>query len=292
MAAMTGSDAPAFATPAYTPLPDRALIRLTGQAWRAFLQGLLTQDVETLTEGEVRYAALLTPQGRLLYDLFVLAEADGAMLDVAASTRDALTARLKMYRLRAKVEIDAVEGRIVALHGEAADPGAGWRRDPRLGALGWRGVDQPVPAGVLSDQDGSVHERRRLTLGVPDVGRDDLADRAYALEANLDLLNAVDFRKGCFVGQETTSRMKRRGVVKSRLAPIRFQGPPPAPGTEVLNGALRAGVVASGTSGLALALLRLDRSLDAQLTAEGRDVTLDVPDWLEAAARAAMGAVD
>jgi tRNA-modifying protein YgfZ len=270
----------------FARLPDRALIRLGGPDWRSFLQGLLTQDIDGLGQGDTRYAALLTPQGRLLYDMFVIAEGEGAWLDVAAETRDALLARLRMYRLRAKVELEAAAGEVTAAWGgEPAGPG--WRPDPRLRALGWRGVDQSPPAGaevVGLDQ----YQHHRLELGVADLSRDGLADKAYALEANLDLLHGVDFHKGCFVGQETTSRMKRRSVVKSRLLPLRFQGPPPRPGAEVLAGDLRAGVVHSGVEGLALGLMRLDRAIGAVLTVEDRPVRLDVPDWLESAVRDAV----
>jgi tRNA-modifying protein YgfZ len=267
-------------------LSDRALLRVEGADWRSFLQGLLTQDMETLAQGETRYAALLTPQGRLLFDLLVTADEGGASLDVAADSADALLTRLKMYRLRAKVELERRPGRVVAVWGEVAPTGGGWRRDPRLPALGWRGVDLPRPEGA-SLVDEAAYDLHRLELGVPDLQRDRLADKAYALEANLDLLNGVDFHKGCFVGQETTSRMKRRGVVKSRLIPIRFDGPPPAFGAEVLSGELRAGVVHSGADGRALALLRLDRALGAELTVDGRAVALAIPAWLATAAETA-----
>ena len=279
MGAMTDTGPPAFAR-----LADRALIRLSGPDWRSFLQGLLTHDVEGMAEGETRYAALLTPQGRLLYDLFVTADADGGWLDVAAETRDALLARLKMYRLRAKVALDAAEGAVVALWGGGAP--APWRRDPRLPGLGWRGIDAALPEGAAAS-DAAAYDRHRLSLGVGDVDRDAMSDRVYALEANLDLLNAVDFHKGCYVGQETTSRMKRRSVVKSRLLPLRFEGPAPGPGAEVLAGELRAGVVHSGVDGLALALLRLDRAAGAALAVDGRPVTLDIPAWAAAAVRQA-----
>ncbi|WP_174299642.1 folate-binding protein YgfZ [Caulobacter sp. S45] len=280
-----------LSSPRFATLPERALIRVSGAEWRGFLQGLITQDVETLEAGAMRYGALLTPQGRLLYDLFVTAEDGGALLDAPAAGREGLAARLRMYRLRAKVEIELVEGAVVVLFGGSVDPGQGWRADPRLAALGWRGVDLPAPAGCLaaSVQDHDLH---RLALGVADLTRDALADRVYALEANFDLLNAVDFKKGCFVGQEITSRMKRRSVVKSRMVPLRFQGPAPCPGAEVLNGSLRAGEVWSGAEGIALALLRLDRAVDAELTVEGRRVRLDVPQWLSAAVAEAISAQD
>ncbi len=271
-------------------LPERALIRLAGPDWRSFLQGLITQDVETLPVGETRYAALLTPQGRMLYDLFVTAEDGGALLDAPAAGREALLGRLRMYRLRAKVEIELAEGEVVALFGMAAEVAEdGWRRDPRLPSLGWRGVGLTAPQGSTpaTAQDYDLH---RLALGAPDLVRDGLAERHYALEANLDLLNGVDFRKGCFVGQEITSRMKRRSVVKSRLVPLRFEGEAPAPGAEVLNGSLRAGEVRSGGEGVALALLRLDRAVDAALTVEGRLMTMLVPEWMKQAVTDAVTA--
>ena len=267
----------------FATLPERALIRLSGPDWRSFLQGLITQDVEGMAVGEMRYAALLTPQGRLLHDLFITAEEGGAWLDVAAAGREGLLARLKMYRLRAKVEIEPADGEVVVLFGAMPDAERGWRADPRLPHLGWRAVSLAAPRGstLVSAQDYDLH---RLNQGIPDILRDDLSDRVYALEANFDLLHAVDFRKGCFVGQEITSRMKRRSVVKSRMAPVRFEGASLSPGAEVLNGSLRAGEVCSGADGVALALLRLDRAVGgASLSVEGRPVTLDVPDWLKAA---------
>lgn len=279
--------------PLFTSLSDRALVRLQGPDWRSFLQGLITQDVEGMAVGETRYAALLTPQGRLLYDLFIICEGDAAVLDVPAEAREALLARLKMYRLRAKVEITPEVGEVVCTFGGA--PGGavgsapGWRADPRLPALGWRGIglSPPTDAALVAAEAYDLH---RLAQGVPDLIRDGLSDRVYALEANFDLLNAVDFRKGCFVGQETTSRMKRRSVVKSRMALLRFEGPPPSMGAEVLNGSLRAGEVRSGVDGTALALLRLDRAVDAVLSVEDRPVYLDIPPWLEAAVTEATAA--
>jgi folate-binding protein YgfZ len=271
-------DQPSSAAPLFAVLPERAVIAVSGPDWRPFLQGLITQDVETLAEGELRYAALLTPQGRLLYDLFLFGEADGVRLDVPAAHRDALLARLKLYRLRAKVELAAADEGVAALFGPQDEaPGAGWRRDPRMAALGWRALDASGQGvGTAGDYD-----QHRLALGVGDLIRDGLSDKDYALEANLDLLNAVDFRKGCFVGQETTSRMKRRTTVKSRLVPLAFDGPPPPFGAEVLAGTLRAGEVRSGVDGRALALVRLDRAAAGGLTVEGRPVRLDPPDWLQ-----------
>ena len=280
------------------------MVRVSGPDWRPFLHNLLTHDVEHLPEGEARFAGLLTPQGRLLYDLFVVATDDGALVDVAAEHRAALIQRLTMYRLRAKVEIAAEDLAVSALfsahprepEGKARSSQSGdpdissevrsgqnwipafagmsgvWVKDPRLSELGWRGY------GHTGSEPEAAYDAHRLALGVPGAA-DWGSDKTYPIEANFDLLNGIDFKKGCFVGQETTSRMHRRGTVKTRMAPITFDGPPPPFGTEILNGNLRAGEVLSGIDGPAMASLRLDR-LEGALTVEGRPVTVDLPEWM------------
>ena len=259
-------------------LPSRAVITVNGPDARTFLNGLLTQEVETLAAGELRFSGLLTPQGRLLYDLFVAAVEDGLLLDVAAEHRDAILARLTMYKLRAKVELAASDSVALAkFPGHAGQADKGWFADTRLSALGWRAYGLDV-ATTATEDDYDTH---RLALGVPGPA-DWGTDKTYPIEADFDLLNGIDFKKGCFVGQETTSRMKRRGTIKSRMLPIAFDGPSPAFGTEVLAGELRAGEVLSGRDGRAMALLRLDRVAGAALTVDGRAVTVDWPDWVPA----------
>lgn len=252
-------------------LDSRALIRVSGPDARPFLHNLLTQDVETLAPGAVRFGALLSAPGKLLFDLFLWGEEDGVVLDVAAERRDALLQRLAMYRLRANVQIMPLPDFVYVAWGEAVE---GFAPDPRLPTLGGRrwGDQSPLDA---TEADWQAH---RLSLGVPDPTADAPSDTTYPIEANLDLLNGIDFAKGCFVGQETTSRMKRRGTLKKRMAPIAFDGAPPPFGAEVLNGDLRAGEVLSGSGGRAMALLRLDR-LDGALTVDGRPVRVELPGW-------------
>ena len=257
-------------------LSDRCVIDIIGPDWRSFLQGLLTQDVETLTPGQIRFAALLTPQGRLLYDLFVVGVQDGCRLDCAVDHRAALIQRLSLYRLRAKVEIAPADITVLALWYTAIPP-AGWFADPRLPALGFRGYGLGAPA----DARAADYDAHRLALGIPG-GADWGSDATYPIEADFDLLNGIDFKKGCFVGQETTSRMKRRGTLKTRLAPIRFAGPAPEPGAELLAGGLRAGDVRSGADGAAMAALRLDRlALEPRTLPDGREWSAEIPDWME-----------
>jgi folate-binding protein YgfZ len=265
-------------TAAFAELPSRALVRVAGPDWRVFLQGLISNDVESLGAGAIRFAGLLTPQGRLLFDLFVIGGQEGCLLDVHAARRDDLVQRLLIYRLRARIEIAAAPGRVAALWNIASAP-PGWSPDPRLVELGFRGVDLEPPQGAQA-LDEAAYDAFRLGLGAPDPARDAQPDKTYPIEADFDLLNGIDFKKGCFVGQETTSRMKRRGGVRSRMLPIAFEGEAPPFGAEVMAGSLRAGEVLSGGDGRAMALLRLDRIEGAELTVQGRPVKVLKPVWL------------
>jgi folate-binding protein YgfZ len=254
-------------------LDSRALVRVSGPDARPFLHNLLTQDVETLSPGLLRFGALLSPPGRLLFDLFLWGEAEAVVLDVAADRRDALLQRLAMYRLRAQVTVEADDRRVFAAWGGVLPDG--FIVDPRTPDLGGRAYGAAVAVDATED-DWQAH---RLAVGVPDPAADVIPDKIYPIEADFDLLNGIDFQKGCFVGQETTSRMKRRGAVKTRMMPIAFDGPAPAFGAEVLNGDLRAGEVLSGREGAAMALLRLDR-IGGDLTVDGQAVTVRRPPWI------------
>lgn len=253
-------------------LDSRALLRVSGPDARPFLHNLLTQDVETLSDGGLRFGALLSPPGRLLFDLFLRGEANGVLLDVAVERRDALLQRLSMYKLRAQVTVEADDRPVFASWPGVAQ---GFTADPRTPDLGGRRYGGEV-AATATEADWQTH---RLAVGVPDPTADALSDKTFPIEANFDLLNGIDFQKGCFVGQETTSRMKRRGSIKNRMLPLAFDGPPPPFGAEVLRGDLRAGELLSGRDGAAMALLRLDR-LDGELTVEGRPMTVRRPDWM------------
>ncbi|CAN5251481.1 folate-binding protein YgfZ [soil metagenome] len=253
-------------------LDSRALIRVSGEDARPFLHNLLTQDVETLADGDLRFAALLSPPGRLLFDLFVIGDGDDVLLDVAAERREALIQRLSMYKLRARVEIAADDRAVFASWPETA---AGFTTDPRTALLGGRAWG----GGQIADATEADHAAHRLAVGVPDPTGDTAIDRTYPIEANFDLLNGIDFNKGCFVGQETTSRMKRRGTIKNRMLPLSFDGPPLEAGAEVLNGERRAGEVQTGAANAAIALMRLDRS-EGELTIDGRTARAWRPDWM------------
>ena len=276
-------------------LPDRAIVALSGDDCRGFLQDLITNDVERLTPETAIYAALLTPQGKYLHDFFAFQQGDAIWLDCEAARRDDLVRRLTRYRLRAKVTIDTVDEAVHALIGDGAlaalgldGPGAVVARDggvvygdPRLAALGARAVrtgDAAVTgfaAGTRADYDAL-----RLGLGIPDGSRDLAVEEIFALEAGLEDLHGVDFEKGCYVGQEVTARMKHRALVRKRLVPVRIDGPMPAPGTEIRHGEVAAGKLRSVGDGRGIALLRLDRlGDDAILTADAATLTPEKPDW-------------
>lgn len=264
-------------------LDDRAVIALAGADARDFLQGLITGDMAECQPGHVLYAALLTPQGKILFEFFVAADGDRFLLDCAASRRDELVKRLGFYRLRAKVEIASQpELSVIALWSESEIPKMAFP-DPRLPALGFRAIaprsQLPAPNASLAD-----YHAHRLALGVPDSA--DLApDTMFALDVGLEELNGVNFKKGCYIGQEVTARMKHRGTARRRVLIAESKGALPVPGTPLLSAGQDLGNLMTGQRNLALALVRLDRLAAAEttrapITAGGTEVTLRKPDWL------------
>ena len=260
--------------PVFFHLTSRALVQVRGPDWRPFLNNLLSNEVEDLKPGEARAALLLTPQGKLLFDLIVRAGEDLAVIEVDAARRDDFVRRLTMYRLRAKIELAPMEDQVWAA--TAGRPEGDWFADPRLALLGWRHYGDR-PTGEIQEEE--AYFAFMMGLGVPNPQRDCTPDKTFPLEADFDLLNAIDFHKGCYVGQETTSRVKRRSGVKTRMVPIGFDGPALPHGADVMVGDLRAGEVLSSRDGEAIALLRLDRAVSGQLAVDGRAVRLDIPSW-------------
>ena len=264
-------------------LEDRSVIVLSGPEARPFLQGLITNDVEKVGPGRAIYAALLTPQGKVLFD-FLIAEGDGAlMLDCRRDSRDALIKRLMSYRLRTKVQIEAREQLAVlaGLTGTPAIRGVTFP-DPRLPALGHRtiGTVAEIPDGTVKTEAYQAH---RLQLGVPEAG-DFGSDRMFALDADLDELHAVDFEKGCYVGQELTARMKHRGTARKRLLVVTGAATLPATGELRSNGRGIGELISTyGQRGFALVRLdRLEEAMGTDIDAGGVRVAVTKQDWLSA----------
>lgn len=238
---------------------ERAVLRLSGPDTRSFLQGLVTNDVRRLADGPV-YAALLTPQGKYLFDFFLVADGEEAVLvDVAADRAGALAQRLGLYRLRAKVAIEAADLVVVVGTGPVP-PGAA--ADPRHEGLGWRAVvadPAPLVAGRAA-LDPAAQDALRVALAVPESGADLRPDDSYILEMGFERLHGVDFRKGCYVGQEVTARMKHKAELRKGLARVRLGGAAPPPGTEITRDGRAVGTLLSAAGDHALAYLRFDRT--------------------------------
>lgn len=248
----------------------RAVLRISGPDARDFLQGLVTNDVRRLDDGPV-YAALLSPQGKYLFDFFLVPDGDDVLIDVAADRAAALAARLGMYRLRAKVGVEPTDLAVAVGLGTPPD---GAFADPRDPALGWRAVG-PDPARLLAGVaplDPDDREAVRIGLAVPEAA-ELVPDDSYILEMGFERLNGVDFRKGCYVGQEVTARMKHKTELRKGLVRVRLDGTA-APGTPVMAGDRPAGTILSSVGGAALAYLRFDRA-EGSLTAGEVSVTLE-----------------
>lgn len=252
-------------------LPGRAVISVRGPEAGHFLHNLLTADIDHLAEGQAAYAALLTPQGKILFDMLVVRQGDGYLIDCAAGQRADLMKRLSMYKLRAKVEIAARDDLAV---GVSPAEIAGGYRDPRTGDIGWRVIG---PAGAPAEG----YEAARIAAGLADSAADLGSGEFFPHEANLDQLGGVNFKKGCYVGQEVVSRMEHRGTARSRILPVVIDGAVPARGTDIRAGEKQVGTLLSSAGNRALALVRLDRLAEATapLLADGARVTVQKPAW-------------
>ena len=226
----------------------RRLYRLTGPDARHFLQGLTTNDLKGIERGLV-YTAMLTPQGKYLADFFLLADGEGILLDVDAGIGPALVQRLSMYKLRADVQITETDLKLTRGTGPSPE---GALPDPRHPALGWRLYD------TTGGDDGTDWDAIRVTHCIPETGIE-LTPDTYILEAGFERLHGVDFRKGCYVGQEVTARMKHKTELRKGLVRVAVTGDVPV-GTEITAEGKPAGTLYTQSGGFGIAYLRLDRA--------------------------------
>ena len=253
---------------------QRSVLRMAGADVRDVLQNVVTNDIDRLAPGRALYAALLTPQGKYLFDFLLLGGPDGALLiEFAAAPAEALAQRLRIYCMRRDAAVTGAAGLGVALawggpETEGAPEGELVVPDPRAAALGWR-IYAADPAAALAafgavEADRAAYDALRIAHLVPASGIELVPDQTYILEAGFEALNGVDFRKGCYVGQEVTARMRHKTVLKKRLVRVRVEGEA-APGTPVTtpmtDGGKPAGTLFSQSGGRALAHLRLDRAI-------------------------------
>jgi folate-binding protein YgfZ len=278
-------------------LPDRGVIKVTGPDARRLLHGLVTADVSTLAPGQARFAALLTPQGKIIADFILTeaAEADGGgfFLDAPRALVPTLIDKLTLYRLRAKAAIDDLSDQLAVL---AAWDGSGTTAcglvypDPRLPALGLRCLLPPeltadAAAELGADlADAEAYEAHRIALGVPRGGSDFSYGDAFPHDTDMDQLGGVDFAKGCYIGQEVVSRMQHRGSARTRTVSVSYEGFAPDAGMAVTAGDKTIGTLGSTAAGRGIAQLRLDRLQDAlaagtPIAAGGIALRVSRPDW-------------
>jgi folate-binding protein YgfZ len=279
-------------------LPDRGVVKVTGETAGDFLNGLITTDTARLEPGQGRFGALLTPQGKITVD-FLITEAPaghggGFLIDCPKPLAQALATKLTFYRLRAKVGIENLSdnlGVLAAWDGEPALRPDLTFTDPRNAKLGLRillpAELAPKAAGLIGAElvDASAYEAHRIALGAPRGGLDFIYGDAFPHETNMDWLHGVDFDKGCYVGQEVVSRMQHRGTARTRTVRLSLDGPAPEPGAAILANDRQVGTMGSAADGHALALLRIDRAGEAleagtPLTAGGLSVRVTDADEL------------
>ena len=298
-------------------LPDRGVVKVAGDNARNFLHGLVTADILKLRPGTAVFAALLTPQGKIIAD-FIVAQAPSAQnstgdstggsagdggffLDIPRVLGTALVERLNLYKLRAKVLIEDLSATLGVLAVWDGKPDGNWDgtgtttpglcyADPRLPALGLRaiiradGAGEAVAALGATIVDAGNYEAHRIALGIPRGGADFAYSDAFPHETDMDQLGGIDFQKGCFIGQEVVSRMQHRGTARTRAVPVRYKGTAPDVGTAITAGGRQIGTLGSTSGGHGIALLRLDRVDEAladgdTLTAGAVSIELVKPDW-------------
>ncbi len=290
-------------------LQDRGLLKISGDDTLDFLQGLVTNDVNKLDSEFALYAAILSPQGKYLYDFFLVLLDGDIVIDCEADRVDDLKRKLTIYKLRSKVQFTDINDDFIVLafignnvakplklnnHEGFAKPFLGGVAfmDPRITRIGGRAIiprenakNSLIEAG-FPEGKADEYDELRIKLGLPDGSRDMVVDKAILLENGFQELNGIDWEKGCYMGQELTARTHYRGLIKKRLMPVQIKGPLPEPGTSIMFGDKNVGEMRSGNKKWGLALIRLDcykeisESGDS-LSSESTVLRPVKPDWAE-----------
>lgn len=278
-------------------LPDRGVVKVSGEEARKFLNGLVTADMARVTPEAPAFAALLTPQGKILFDFIIIeaSEEDGGgfYLDCPRALAAGLVERLQFYRLRAKIMLEDLSDRlgVLAIWDGAGETDYGLcYPDPRLPALGLRAIIPPDTARKAAAElgadlaDPEAYEGHRIACGIPRGGVDFTYGDAFPHETDMDQLHGVDFEKGCYIGQEVVSRMHHRGSARTRIVPVAYDGFAPEDGVAVTAGDKAVGTMGSASGGRGLAMVRIDRVEDAlasgkPIIAGGITLQLLKPDW-------------
>lgn len=261
-------------------LPDRALIRIAGADAEHFLQNLVTTDIEAIGLNEAWPGALLTPQGKILFDFLVWRDGNAFLIETTAALQEALIRRLSMYKLRAAVEISAVDlPGITVSWGE--DAAAGDIRDMRFATAGVTLLRRP---GQHGDGPAAAYHALRILNGIVESGLDFELQDAFPHDVLMDLNRGVSFKKGCYVGQEVVSRMQHRGTARRRVAMVSAEQPLPETGTVITAGGKPLGQLGTVAGNRGLAIVRTDRVGDAlaantDILAGDAAVSVVLPAW-------------
>jgi len=284
-----------------TELTDRAILCVSGPDSQDFLQGLISNDIEKVSPEKAIYSAFLTPQGKYLFDFFICQIGDALLIDCERARLADFMKRLRIYKLRANVEVTdrSDELSVIAVWGPDAIAacdltsetgsvksitGGVLYVDPRLPEAGLRAVVSGDILVIEAHGAGlAAYDDHRLGLGLPDSSRDLVVDKSILLESGFDDLNGIDWDKGCYMGQEVTARSKYRGLVKKRLVPVSIDGDAPEPGSSIMNGDKIAGEMRSSAGNKGLVLMRLEY-LDSDTPLTSADtpsttLTPQKPDW-------------
>ncbi len=267
-------------------LEDRAIVAVGGSEANTFLQGILTCNVDNIGENFAGFGGLLTPQGKILFDFFVVHRADGYLLDVRADMAQDLLRRLMFYRLRADVSLKIIDDVFIfALWGNDNKPESSdlLVTDPRHEKLGWRIYGSEAPKGVMLSTNDH-YQKHRVEIGMPAGGVDYEYGKAFPHEALFDQIAGVDFAKGCYVGQEVISRMHHRSTARKRVIQVSANVSLPVSGSTIKTDGKSVGEIKSTSGNNGLALLRLDRVRDAmdagqKLVAEEVTITPQIQTW-------------
>jgi len=278
---------------------DRGVVRITGDDTETFLQGLISNDIRRADGTHGLYAALLTPQGKYLFDFFIIRDGDALLVDCYREDIDLFVKKLTMFKLRSRVTLKDVStdydvytffGANVAatLSMESdqhkTDEGCILYTDPRLEQAGVRGF---VPSSVDltswgEDASDDIYQYHRISLGLVETPLDLIKDKSILLESGFDELSGVDWKKGCYMGQELTARTKYRGLIKKRLIPIKITDGAPEPGSMISYAGKTVGDIRSISGDMAIAMLKLDAIQNADtLELEGATAAPVVPHWMQ-----------
>lgn len=280
----------------WTELTDRAVFKITGDVAEKFLQDLITNDLKYASEKKAIHAGLLTPQGKILFDFFLLRQAQGFLLETNRNHLPDLMKRITFYKLRANLTLSDQSDvfRIVAFWGKDKNAAPAIETpsfvDPRYRELGRRFFVNPDQVTLFTKEPSCIHatqadyHRHRIALGVPEGGKDYDYQETFPHEANFDYLSGIDFKKGCYIGQEVVSRMHHRGTVRKRIICVKGTTDLPGERSDVFAKGQQIGILRSVDGMQGLALIRLDRAMSAQqhghvITAGSIPIHLSAPAW-------------